>query len=234
MPVINNFKRKIMKTMRLCLCLCAVFCVNSLFAQEELGNGLLFPEFEKGIVTFKNGTRSTSLLNYNMQMQEMLFMDKENNIMALANLTDILVVSIGERRFFPSLSGGVFYEEIRTEHGSFFVQHRATILSQGKAAGYGGYSQTSATTSIGSYYGNDANKHVQLKPDEKFMQKRDDTFYLKAGNSYKKFTSAKTLGKLFRGQAPKIEQFAKDKSIDFSKTDDIAKIVDYGFSLTEK
>ena len=220
--------------MSLCICLCAVFCINSLFAQEELGNGLLFPEFEKGTVTFKNGTRTTSLFNYNMQVQEMLFKDKENNILALANLTDILVVTIGERRFVPSLSGGVFYEEVRTEHGSFFVQHRANILSQGKAAGYGGYSQTSATTSISSYYGNDATKHVQLKPDEIFMQKRDYIFYLKSGNNYKKFTSAKTLGKLFKGQAPKIEQFAKDQSIDFSKTEDIAKIVDYGYSLMDK
>jgi len=49
-----------MKALRLCMfmCLCAVFCVNSLFAQEELGDGLLLPQFERGIVIFKNGTRS--------------------------------------------------------------------------------------------------------------------------------------------------------------------------------
>jgi hypothetical protein len=39
------------------------------------------------------------------------------------------------------------------------------------------------------------------------------------------------LGKLFKGQAPMITQFAKEQSINFSKIEDVAKIVEYGFSL---
>ena len=221
-----------MKTIQLCMCLCAVFCVNSLFAQEELGDGLLFPQFESGIVTFKNGTRTQASLNYNMLYQKMWFKDNENNIMEIANLPQVLMVTIGERRFFP-VPTGAFYEQLPAGGDFFFVQHLATMISQGKASAYGGYSQTSAATSIGSLESGTSGR-VVLKADEKFKQKRDFVYYLKSGNSYKRFTSAKALGKLFKGQASKIEEFAKEQSINFSKTEDVAKIVEYGFSLMNK
>jgi len=220
-----------MKIRKLCIYLCTVLCINSLLAQEELGNGYLFPKFENGTVIFKKGNRVAALLNYNLQVQEMQYVDKEQTIMALANLPDILAVIINERRFVPTQSGGIFYEEIQIENGFFYIQHKATMISQGKEAGYGGRSQTSATTSIGQYYSNEIGRVERLESSEKFVQKRDNFYYLKSGNSYKRFVSAKTLGKLFKSQASKIETFAKDNSINFTKIEDIAKIVDYGFSL---
>ena len=230
-----------MKTMRLCICLFAVFWVNSLFAQEELGDGLLFPQFESGFVVFKKGSRVPAQLNYNMLQQTMLFLDNENNVMELAELNSILVVLIGERRFFPISSKGIFYEEVIAGEGSFFIQHRAVMLSQGKAAAYGGYSQTSAVTSIGSIQGGSMESQgtlgvlgvgrTELKVDEKFRMKRESGYFIKSGNSYKRFISAKTLGKLFKGQASKIQEYAKEQSIDFSNIEDIAKITEYAFSL---
>jgi hypothetical protein len=161
----------------------------------------------------------------------MLFADSEQQVMALANLPDILAVVINERRFIPVQSGCIFYEEIKTENGFFYIQHKATMISQGKETAYGGRSHTSSSTSIGSLYGN--GKVTLLESNEKFMQKRETFYYIKSGNSFKRFVSAKTLGKLFKSQASKIEGFAKDNSIDFTKIEDIAKIVDYGFSLTK-
>ena len=93
--------------MRLCVCLCTVFFVNSLLAQEELGNGYLFPEFEKGTVVLKKGSRVPALLNYQMQVQEMLFIDNDNQILTLTNLPDILFITINERRFVPAPSGSI-------------------------------------------------------------------------------------------------------------------------------
>jgi len=212
-----------------------VFFVNSLLAQEELGNGYLFPEFEKGTVVLKKGSRVPALLNYQMQVQEMLFIDNDNQILTLTNLPDILFITINERRFVPAPSGSIFYEEINTGNGSFFIQHKSNMLSQGKEAAYGGYSQTSATTSVGVYYRGDATGAVQLKTSEKFIQKREYYFYLKSGNSYKRFISVKTFGKLFpKAQAAKIDSFAREHAINFTKTDDVAKIVDFAFSLKDK
>ena len=220
-----------MKTIQLFFYVCFLCCINSLFAQEDsLGNGLLFPQFEKGFVVFKNNTRSSALLNYNMIGQEMLFLDTDSTILALSNPADVLVVIIGERRFLPGSSQGSFYEEAEAGKGSFFIQRNAMMLSEGKAAGYGGYSQTSSVTSYSSYQiGSGA--MTKLKPDEKFKLKIESTYYLKSGNSYKKFFSAKTLGKLFKGHESEIEDFANKQSTDFSKVEDIIRIVEYGYGL---
>ena len=219
-----------MKTIKLCIYLFAVFGINSLFAQEDLGFEFILPQFEKGYVYFKNGTRTPALLNYSMYRQEMLFMDNENTMMEFANLSDIHSILIGERRFFPAPPKRIFYEEIKTESGSFFVQYNAYIISQGKEAAYGGYSQTISTQSLASIENGPAGR-VKLKSSEKFGIKTDEYYYIKSGNNYKRFFSAKSLGKLFKGQAAKIEEFAKEQSIDFSQFDDIAKIVEYAYSL---
>ena len=222
-----------MKTIRLCLCLCVLGCVNSLFAQEETeGNGMLFPRFESGSVVFKGGTRTSALLNYSMIQQEMLFINVDSTVLALANLSEILAVVINNRRFVPASSDGIFYEEKEAGVNSFFVQRKAIFLSEGKAAGYGGYSTTSAITSVKTLY-NGTGRVQDLHLDEKFKMKVEYYYYLKSGNSYKKFFSVKTLGKLFKGQEAKIEEFAKEQSINFSKTEDVARIVEYGYSLTK-
>jgi hypothetical protein len=221
-----------MKTIRLCFYLLALGYFNSLFAQQEVGNGMLFPNFEKGMVNFKNGTSSSATLNYNMMQEEMVFLSPDSMIMAVANPLEVAVVIIENRRFLPISAKGVFYEEIQAGKGSFFVQRKAAMLSQGKAAGYGGYSQTSSVDSYESFHSNGT--YVKLNPDEKFTIKADSIFYLKFGDSYKRFFSAKTLGKLFKGHEAEVEEFAEKQSVNFSKTSDVARIVEYGYSLAEK
>jgi hypothetical protein len=221
-----------MKTIQLSLFFLTLCCFNSLFAQEEIGNGMLFPKFEKGIVVFKNGTRTSASLNYSMIQQEMLFLNPDSTMMAIANPLEVIVVIIGERRFLPVSQEGVFYEEIQAGAGSFFVQRKATMLSEGKASGYGGYSQTSAITSYGNMY--NKGRYVKLDPDEKFRIKTENIFYLKSGESYKKFFTAKALGKLFKGHEKDIEEFANKQSVNFSKIDDITRIIEYGYSLMNK
>ena len=224
-----------MKTIRLWFCVFMLCCFNSLFAQEEeIGNGLLFPQFEKGVVVFKDGTRSSASLNYNLMQQEMLFQDVDSTIMAIGNPTEVLVIIIGERRFFPTSSKCIFYEEIQAGTGSFFIQRKAIMLSEGKAAAYGGYSQTSSVSSYGSFQDGRTGQMVKLNPNEKFKIKNECFYYLKSGKSFKRFFSSKTLGKLFKGQESKIETFAKEQSIDFTKIDDIGRIVEYGYSLANK
>ena len=222
-----------MKTIRLFFLFYVLCSFGPLIAQEEVGNGYLFPQFEKGEVVFKNGARNSALLNYNILQQEMLFQDADSTIMALADPTEVIVVVIGERRFFPISSKGIFYEEIQAGNGSFFVQHKAIMLSEGKATAYGGYSQTSSVTSYGTY-SSSSGAVYKLNPDEKFRLKNENFYYILSGKSYKKINSAKTLGKLFKGNESKIEAFAKEQSINFTKTDDVNQIVEYGYSLPSK
>jgi len=223
----------IMKTIQLCYYLLILSCFNSLYAQEEVGNGMLFQNFEKGKVIFKSGTVYSAALNYNMMREEMVFLNPDSTILAIANPLEVLVVIIGERRFLPVSAKGDFYEEIQAGKGSFFVQWRAVMLSAGKAAGYGGYSQTNSVSSFSGVQ-DASGMYIKLNPDEKFRMKTDSIFYLKSGNSYKKIFTAKALGKLFKGHESEIVEYANAQSINFGKIADVARIVEYGYSLIEK
>lgn len=224
-----------MKTFKLGIYLTLLCCSFSLFAQEEIyGSRLVLPMFEQGTVIFKNGSRSSALLNYDMVMQEMLFLDADSTVLVIANPSEVLAVIIGGRRFVPTSSKSVFYEEIQAGAACFYVQQRAVILSEGKASGYGGYSQTASVTSYGVFQDQSMGQIAKLKSDEKFKLKKETLYYLQSGKNYKIFSSAKSLGKLFKGQESKIEAFAKEQSISFSNMDDIARIVEYGYSLMKK
>jgi len=192
---------------------------------------MLFPQFEKGTVVLKNRSQLSAQINYNMLQQEMQFLDADSLVKALADALSVVVITIENRHFFPVSSEGVFYEEIQVGNGSFFVQHKANMISEGKASAYGGYSQTNAITSYSTISSNTTGSVYKLNPDEKFRLKTEKFFYLQSGKSYKRFTSAKSLGKLFKGKGLKIEEFAKEQSINFNKINDVARIVEYGYSL---
>jgi len=223
-----------MNTVRFMICIFAIFFFNSTFAQDEVGNGLLLPKFENGTVVFKNGSRSSALLNYDIVQQEMLFINADSMALAISNPQDIIVVIIGERRFLPVSSEGIFYEEIPAGTGSFFVHRKASMISKGKAAAYGGYSSTSSTTTLGAYHDSSSGVSFKMKQNEQFNLTKSVTYYLKSGNSYKRFNSAKSLGKLFKGRESEILKFANEQSVNFSKIDDIKQIVEYGYSLMNK
>ena len=218
-----------MKIIRFCLYLSALSSFTSLFAQGKSSTERLFPQFEKGTVFLKNGGQASAALNYDMIQQQMLFLDSDSTEMKIADPLNVVIVKIGERRFLPASSEGAFYEEIQVGEGSFFVQRIAFELSAGKAAGYGGYSQTQSSTSYGSLQTRGNN--VKLNSGDKFVMVTDSVYYLQSGNKYKKFYSAKTLGKLFKGHESEIKTFADKESINFRKMEDVARIVEYGYSL---
>lgn len=222
-----------MKTKRLHFSLCTLMCFCNLFAQEVQDYGFLFPQFTNGLVNFKNKTNTQAFLNYSTINQEMVFIDKDSTIMEFINTSDIASVTIDDRSFIPIPSKRFFFEVIRTKNGSFYVQYVSYLVSQGKATAYGAYSETVAQTSIGNIT-NSSSRYLKLQPDEKFRMKREEFFYLKSGNKYKKIISVKSFSKLFKGQSSQIEKFAEDNSINFSKSDDIAKIAEYAFDLMNK
>jgi len=175
-----------------------------------------------------------------MIQQQMLFLSSDSAEMKFADPLEVTVVKIGDRRFLPASSRGVFYEEIQAGEGSFFVQRIAFYLSIGKAAAYGGYSQTQASTSYSSLHtevegasqGNQGMQgNVKLNSGDKFKMVTESVYYLQSGGKYKKFNSAKALGKLFKGHETEIETFADRESINFKKAEDVARIVEYGYSL---
>jgi hypothetical protein len=209
------------------LLVCTSLIMN---AQEKLSNGLLFPQFKESVVIKKDLSRANAFLNYNTLEEEMLFVDAENNVLALDDPSSVIAILIDNRRFVFA-EKDAFYEEIAVGNDNYFyIRYKSKLISQGKGAGYGGHSETAAITSFGSVQGAGGN-YGKLKTDELFETKVERSFYLNLKGKYKPFTNVKMLGKLFKGQKSEIENFAKKEKIDFEKATDVAKIVAYCFGL---
>ena len=215
-----------MKAMRHCICLLIMAISFPVFAQEEMISGFLFPDYTDGTVIYKNGNKVHSQFNYNTLHEQMCFLGPDNTIMAIGNASEISVIIIGDRRFYPA-SKDAFYEGIPVGENTFYIQWKSVSKARAKDIGLG-YSTSTATTNVG-YFSPQA-KHLESTELFEGIDKRH--FYLRdKNNTFKKFTSAKTLGKLFKGHGAKIENFAKKESSNFNKLEDVYRIVEYAYSL---
>lgn len=217
--------------------LSCLFILVPAFSQIEQDSGLLFPQFEEGVVVEKDGTRFNVLLNYNTILEEMLFTDGDN-ILRIAQPENIAIVNINDR-IFEYASRNAFYERINFDGNYLYVRIKNKILSKGKAVGYGGYSQTSSVTSINeasfSSAGNpNSPTTIKLKVDEKFDLQNDNRHLLKIKDKFIPINSLSSLTKVFNKNKPQIEEFAKTEKINFNNTDDVKKIVAYSYQLTKK
>ena len=61
----------------LILLLLSVCFSSSILQAQELSQSYLYDEFKDGLVLFKDGRRSSAMLNYNTTVEEMLYKNGE-------------------------------------------------------------------------------------------------------------------------------------------------------------
>ena len=188
----------------------------------------LFPQFEKGYVILKdNVTRIAAEFNYDLVEERMLYLEADNSLAELdANAVNLVV--IGDRFFIPAKNKS-FYEEIEVGNNAFYISHKTKLMSKGKAAGYGTYSQTSAIS--GLTISTNAGKSYLLGPDEKIEGIDESFICLKNGKNFTKINSLKSLVQFFKSNKAEIEAFSKEKNTNFNKIKSVKAIVEFAFSL---
>lgn len=60
----------------------------------------IYPGFQQGVVYFKDGARSSAMLNYHLVFQEMHFIDAKGDTLSLLNPAEISSISIGKDQFY--------------------------------------------------------------------------------------------------------------------------------------
>jgi len=211
-----------------------LFLSVSAVAQYQLGDELLFSQFEKGLIKFRDRTQTEAILNYNTIDQEFLFLQGDSLIIkALADPQYIDTIKIG-RRYFIHIEKDMFYELINEGNSSLFIQWKSKYIPQGRKLGYGMYSSAAAITNVGVHrgaggvMGGGVGIHSRFSLDEKFKANTDCIYYIKEENgSYKKFTSVKSLTKIFKKHKNEIESFAGEHKTDFKEPDQVFKLVEY-------
>ena len=182
----------------------------------------LFPRFTKGTLKFKSGSTKTATLNYTVVDQEMVFMQPDA-YMVLDNPELIDTVYIDNRKFIPFKK--VFYELVLDGPVSLFIQHKTNLEIPGTATGYGATSKTLPPSEFRQVYGPRGSVDLRL-PDE--YKLTDDSYYWIGRNmTMEKFSNKRQFLKLFKNKEKEINQFADSNNIDFTKTGDVIRLVNY-------
>jgi hypothetical protein len=190
-----------------------------LFAQNDTSMYII-PEFEMGKVKMRDGRTDSALMDYNTVTQEMIFF-QEGKMLALDDLDNIDTVYIGQRIFMPF--GKVFYELLVKGPVSLFVQHKTNPVSGGSPSGYGGSTETGATTNYASLTNSVHNYKLKL-PDQYHLI--DATiFWVRWNNKFYKANSSAQIKKIFPEKAKEIKQFIKKNNIDTRKNEDLVRLI---------
>jgi len=180
-----------------------------------------YPTFTQGIVYFKNGTATAGVLNYNLFLDEMQFIDPKSDTLSLKDEQTILYIVIGNDSFYYQQPGYILLiasnKEIKL--GS---KEKVEVIGKRKI---GAYDQPSGAGSISGYNtfgaGNGWRK-LDIREDLYLAKKR--TYYF--GNSFNQFLPSikKNLYKMFPKNEAEISTYLKEHPVDFNNQKDLEEL----------
>ena len=180
----------------------------------------VFDEFATGEVRMKSGEISKQLLNYNILTNEMIF-DNNGKYLAIASPENVDTVYITNRKFIPL--NNKFYELLVNSKLPLLLEFTASIKDPGTASGYGGTSNTTASTALQSLISTGG--AYDLKLPDGYSVKAGYAYWIMKDGTLEKAGSVKQLVKIFPGKKDMINDFVKKNNTNFSKSDDVAALV---------
>ena len=203
------------------LLIMSLLILNS-YGQEQGRNitHYLFPEFTKGVVLMKNRVKEEALLNYNALTEEMIF-EKNSVKLAIAQPEAVDTIFIGTRKF--CLVNGKFFELVLRSKCDLYVEHKCKLKDPGKPSGYGGSSQTSATSTYSSFFS--GNQVYEMKLPETFETIPYSFYWLKKDGKLVKFVSLRQLAKIFPEKSDLVKQYIKSDDVSFDDQLSVAWLI---------
>lgn len=179
-----------------------------------------FDAFQPGTVRMKSGETYKQELNYNIITNEMIFNDS-GTYAAIANPENVDTIYIAGRKFIPL--NKKFYEVLVGGKKPLLYESTASVTEPGASTGYGTTSSISATTSYQSLLRDGSAYNLKLPDGYKVIPKH--ALYILADDKLEKAGSEKQLSKIFPDKKAMIKDFSKKNNTDFSKPEDVAKLV---------
>jgi len=187
----------------------------------------VFPEFIAGQVHFTDGQRSGNMLNYNILLGEMHFMDNEE-VFAFPDLSKVLVAVVDKRRFFP-FNKTEFCEEILITPGGarLCVRRKANAVEQSRTGAYGIQTSASSVRSYNSIGNSGDGRRVNLQVSGKVRVSIENFYYFLNKGKYVQIKNEKSIAKQFPGHNAKIEAYVKEHNTNFKNEEDLKALIAY-------
>lgn len=184
----------------------------------------LFPEFTQGIVLMKNGKKDVKLLNYHALSEQIVF-DSKGTILAVPKeqLKRIDTVFVNQRRFM--IMNNKFVELLYHSHWDLYVEYKCDLKEQGKDAGFGGTSQTSAinTPSAVSMEGNLYN----LELPDGYETKRYFVYWLNRNGKLKPVVNMKHLKRFYKDKDDLFDVYVKEHEVKFEDPENMLHFISH-------
>ena len=185
----------------------------------------LFPEFTGGDVYYMGLPKGSGKLNYNMLLGEMQFIEN-GQVMSLDNVKDVILVNIGNRRFYRFNNTEFVEELMSTGKYQLRVRRKGNVAPHSKKGAYGMDSSTSAITSYSSI--NSDSQQYNLTVEGKMLISLNYFYYLVGTNGkYALIKNVKTFTKQFPAYRAQIETFVKEHHTRFNNDEDLKVLLEY-------
>jgi len=197
---------------------------------NRIGEGLTpaelyyYPQFIKGEVFFKGGTKAAAKLNYTL-FDQILFIDRKGDTLALANETTIKFIAVDQDTFYYDEG----YVRIIADNRSVKLGEKQiwVLVDIRKPGPHNTTTSTIGVTSVRTFrQGNEAVRNP-LTLDEDIVLRKETQYYF--GDEYNHFARAgkKGLYELFNKKQRSIENYLKENKVNFDKKDDIEKLFQF-------
>jgi hypothetical protein len=178
----------------------------------------LYPEFTTGKVLFKNGAGNTSILNYNLLMGEMEFIQSRDTL-SIIKKKDIRLIVVEQDTFYydngylEQISGGQFKVVLKQ-----YIKLKE-ILSKDS---YGTSSSGSATNSYG-LLPTDGNFYKLTVNKDMVFQKTEEYYFATLSGEFVQYTR-KNVIRLFPEKEGAIKDYLKLNKVNFDSRDDLLRL----------
>ncbi|HTM92475.1 MAG TPA: hypothetical protein VL095_08660 [Flavisolibacter sp.] len=189
-----------------------------------------YPQFLEGRAYYKNGGITDSRFNYNYLTNLILFISPKGDTLELAQGESFDKITIGTDTF--CYANKIFIQQLT--HAStcnLFVKTFLRYNGREKKGAYGGYSSTSASSSISEMYASTGPGVGKLTADENIIYVFDYSYYL--SGKFGKFYPATKKGvyDMFSKKQKQLKEFLETNKIDLNKKEDLEKLVEFASTV---
>jgi hypothetical protein len=186
----------------------------------------VFPVFTEGNVVYKNGKTIPGVLNYNILLGEMQFVDPDTQrVLSIVDLHEVTMVKVG-KRFFVPFTGKEFLEILSAGTVQLAARYKGNRLSHGRQTPYGNSTPSARSSDMTAV---DAGGYMSSLEAKENIRITVDTYYYIVGDKKQTlFTGSKSFLKAFPKEKSKaILQFIQQNNINFNNRNDLLVLMSY-------
>lgn len=185
---------------------------------------MAFPDFQRGMIFFNNGSKSNALLNYSFLTQELLFVNAGGDTLALSNAKEVKMVQAPDGQLFNA-GGRMVKKDTIVGNYTLAVGYAFSTADRRKVGAFG----TTTDGATDSYIALDATNIgiTEMTSQVQVVLSRKPYFFI--GDSELKFVAAakKQIAALFPGRQAEINRYIQEKQMNFSSRQELIALLHF-------